>query len=154
MSDQNYADILNKSWDEIPEAKALPVGSYLLKGRNASYQPAKEAGKNPVVLFVYQAKEAMDDVNADELASLGENYSIEDNRIFHRFYIEGNPDWDNVRKHLVKHGVDLKGKTLEEGLKAFTGTEIIGYLDQNTFQSNATGAMVTQNVVKDFAVVE
>lgn len=152
MSD--YTDILKKSWDEIPEAAALPVGSYLLKARNASFQPAKEADKNPVVLFVYAPKEAMDDVDTGALAALGENYDIADNRIFKRFYIETNADWDNVRKHIVKHGVDLKGKSLEEGLTAVKGTEVIAYLDQSTYQDKATGEMKTNNDAKEFVPVE
>lgn len=149
----DYTDILKQSWDEIPEAKALPVGSYLLKARNASYQASKDADKNPVVLFVYAPKEAMDDVDADALSALGENYEIADNRIFKRFYIETNADWDQVRKHIVKHGVDLTGKTIEEGLKAVAGTEVIAWLDQSVYTDKATGEPKTSNDPKEFATV-
>lgn len=152
MSD--YADILQQSWDNIPEAKALPVGTYLLKARNASFQPPKSEDKKPVVLFVYQPKEAMDDVQSTELESLGENYDIADNRVFTRFFIESNADWDKVRKHIVKHGVDLKGKSLEDGLKSVANTEILAYLDQSTFTDKQTGEVRTQNDAKEFAPVD
>lgn len=151
MSD--YKEILSKSWDEIPEAKALPVGSYLLKARNASFQPPK-GDNSPMVMFVYAPKEAMDDVNTDALAALGDNYDIADNRVFKTFFIETNADWDAVRKHIVKHGVDLKGKSLEEGLAAIKGTEVIAYLDQKTFTSKQTGELVTNNDPKEFVPVE
>jgi len=152
MSD-NYEDILNQSWDQIPEAQTLPVGSYLLRGRNASYQPAKDADKSPVVLFVYQPKEPMDDVNEEELAALGENYDIADNKIFVRFYVDDNAQWDVVRNHLIKHGIDPKGKSIADSLKAFKGTEVIAYLDQRQY-TNAAGEQVTQNDAKQFAPVD
>lgn len=151
---EDYKDILKKSWDEIPEAVALPVGSYLLKARNASFQPAKDADKSPMVMFVYAPKEAMDDVNSDALAALGENYDISDNRIFKTFFIETNADWDAVRKHIVKHGVDLSGKSLEEGLAAVKGSEVIAYLDQKTYTDKATGELKTNNDPKEFVPVE
>lgn len=152
MSD--YADILQQSWDNIPEAKALPIGTYLLKARNATFQPPKADDKKPVVLFVYQPKEAMDDVSTADLEALGDNYDISDNRVFVRFFIETNADWDRVRKHIVKHGVEVKGKSIEEGLKAVQGSEVLAYLDQSTFTDKNTGEVRTQNDAKEFAPLE
>lgn len=151
MSD--YADIANLSWDEIQAPALLPVGSYLLKSRNASYQPSKEEGKSPTVMFVYQPKEAMEDVKSDELDELGADYDISENKIFHRFYIEDGSSWDVVRKHLEKHGVTVEGGVLET-LKKFKGTEVVAYLDQRSFTNKTTGAVVTQNVATEFAPVE
>lgn len=152
MSDSNYADILQQSWSEIPEPKVLPVGSYLLKGSNATFQKAKDETKNPSVLMVFQPKEAMDDVDQAALAELGDNYEVTENSVFHRVYIERKSDWDKVRKILAKMGVSVEG-SLEESFKAFRGAEVIGYLDQNTY-TNGEGNVITQNVIKEFAPVE
>lgn len=150
---EDYKDILSQSWDNIQEAHVLPVGSYLIKGRNASFQPSKEEGKSPAVMFVYAAKEPMDDVKTEELEALGTDYDITENRIFKRFYIETGADWDAVRKHLEKHGVSTKGRSIEDSLKAFKGTEVIAYLEQRNFTTKA-GEAATSNEPTTFAPVE
>lgn len=149
----DYADILTKSWDEIPEVKTLPNGSYLLRGRNASYQPAKNEDQSPAVLFVYTAKEAMDDVDAEDLEKLGDNYDLGANRVFQRFFVADGADWDNVRKHLSKHGIDAKGKSIQDSLKEFKGKEVVAYLSSRTFKTNA-GEDKEENVASNFTVAE
>lgn len=151
MSD--YADILKQSWDELPELVPLPQGSWLLRARGASYQPAKDADKSPTVTFIYSAKEPMDDVSQEELEALGSNYDVSSNRIFARFFVSDGADWDAVRKHLAKHGVEVKGKTIEESLKAIKGTEVIAYLGQRTYTNNA-GQDVVENNPSNFTAVE
>lgn len=149
----DFEDILNQSWDEIPTAKTLPDGSYRLRGRNASYQPAKSAEQNPSVLFVYTVKEPMDDVDADELKKLGGDYDFATNRIFFRMWVEDATDWDNVRKHLAKHGIETAGRAVNESLKAFKGTEVNAYLKQRTFTNNAGEQQIDNNPTQ-FAAVE
>lgn len=150
MSD--YAEIADLSWDNIQEPKALPVGTYLLKARNAVFQPSKEADKSPVVMFVYVPKEAMEDVKAEELEALGPDYDIAENKIFSRFYIEDGSSWDQVRKHLLKHGVEVSGK-IEDTLKKVKGTEVLAYLEQNTFKRK-DGSSAVGNNATEFAPVE
>lgn len=150
MSD--YKDIAELSWDEIQEPKVLPVGTYLLKLRNAVFQPAKEEDKSPVVMFVHVPKEAMADVKADELAELGGDYDIGENKIFTRFYIEDGSSWDQVRKLLQKHGVEPKG-SIVESLKSAKGSEVLGYLDQRAF-ARKDGSQGVANNVTEFAPVE
>lgn len=150
MSD--YAEIANLSWDEIQESQPLPVGTYLLKARNAVFQPSKEADKSPVVMFVYVPKEAMEDVKTEELEALGPDYDIGENKVFQRFYIEDGSSWDQVRKHLVKHGIEVEGK-IEDTLKKVKGTEVLAYLNQNTF-TRRDGTVGTGNNATEFAAVE
>lgn len=150
MSD--YADIANLSWDNIQEPKTLPVGSYLLKLKNAMFQPSKEEGKSPVVLFVHSPKEAMDDVKTDELEALGEEYDISENKIFTRFFIEDGSSWAQVRNLLAKHGLEVSGD-VNESLKKAKGAEVIGYLDQDRF-TRKDGTVGTGNKVTEFAPVE
>lgn len=148
MSDETYESLLDRSWDEIPEVKALPVGSYRLRGRNASYK-AGDGDKNPFFLFVYEVREPMDDVDEDALADLGPDYDVQENRVFHRIWVETGADMDGVRKHLAKHNVPLGG-TIKDSLKAFKGTEVIAYLDQRVFE-NSAGETVTENNAKSFS---
>lgn len=149
----DYEDVLNASWDNIPETKTLPVGSYLLEGRSASFQPAKEEDKSPIVLFVFTPREPMDDVSSEDLEALGDGYELDANRLFHRFYIESNADWDNVRKLLAKMGVETKGQSIADSLKQVRRKNVIGYLDQRTFV-NSAGETVQANNITSFAAVE
>lgn len=149
MSD--YAEIADLSWDNIQEPKPLPVGTYLLRARNAVFQPSKEADKSPVVMFVYVPKEAMEDVKSDELEALGADYDIGENKIFARFYIEDGSSWDQVRKHLAKHGIEATGK-IEDTLKKVKGTEVLAYLEQKTFTRKDQTVGVANNAT-EFAPV-
>lgn len=150
MSD--YADIADLSWDNIQEPKTLPVGTYLLKLRNVSFQPSKEEGKSPVVLFVHAPKEAMEDVRSEELEALGSEYDISENKVFTRKYIEDGASWAEVRNLLAKHGVEVSG-SVEESFKKAKGAEVLGYLDQNTF-TRKDGTVATGNNVTEFAKVD
>lgn len=150
MSD--YADIASMSWENIPEPKVLPVGSYLLRGRNASYQPSKEEGKSPTFMFVYSVKEPMDDVDAEALSGLGEDYDLASNQIFFRIYVETAADFAKVRRHLALHGVEAKGD-IKETLKKFKGTEVVAYLNQKQF-TDRQGETRTDNNAETFAAVK
>jgi hypothetical protein len=150
MSD--YADIADLSWENIQEPKTLPVGTYLLKGKNAVFQPSKEENKSPVVMFVFSPKEAMEDVKQEELEELGAEYDISENKIFHRVYIEDGSSWASVRNLLTKMGVEAKGDVVET-LKKVKGSEVLGYLDQNTF-TRKDGTVATGNNITEFALVE
>ena len=143
MAEDNYEEILSRGWDEIPEVRPLPTGSYLLKGRGAKYHPAKGDG-NPSILFVYTPMEPMDDVDDAELKALGANYDIKGNRIFYRAWLETGADWDTVRKHLAKHGIETKGKNISDSLGAFKGTEVVAHLGVRNY-TNGAGDLVTEN---------
>lgn len=148
---EEYADILKKSWDEIQEMQTLPVGSYLLKLRNISLQPPKGDG-DPRFMFVYEPKEALSDVDEDELAELGPDYDISENRIYATFWYSTSADLDKVRKHLAKHGVDVSG-TLEDSFKAAKGAEVVAYLTHRVFTDNA-GEPQTTNEAEGFKSVD
>jgi hypothetical protein len=151
MSD-DYVDILNKSWDDIPEPKMVPVGSFRLKGVNAKYMEAKDGDKNDALLFVYAPMEPQADVDPEELEELGD-YDISQNRVFARFWLETANDWDGVRRHLAKHGIESGGRTIKETLAAFKGSEVIAYLDHRTFV-NSVGETQIESDPKQFAPVD
>lgn len=150
---ENYADILNRSWDSIPTPKLLPTGSYLLKGKNVAMFPPKEAGQAIRVAFFYEPREAMDDVSEAELSALGEDYALSENDIVKQFFINRNKDWDAVRRHLALHGIDTEGKTQKETFDAFKNTEVIAYVGTKTFV-NGSGQQVTDNEPTSFAAVK
>lgn len=149
----DYGDILNRSWNEIPEPQTLPNGSWVLKGRNASYVAAREEGKNSKVLFFYTPTEPTDDVDREALAELGDGYDISQNQIAYTIWIEFAKDWDKVRKHLAKHGVDVDSMTIDQSLKAFKNTIVVANLEQRSYTNNA-GETVLENSPSNFAAVE
>ncbi len=150
---ETYESILDKQWDDIQKPEVLPVGSWLLQGRNAVHQPAKSADGNERILFVYSVKEPMDDVDEDALEALGADYDYTENRVFASFWLETGRDLDAVRNHLGKHGVDTKGQSIKESLVAFKGTQVVSYLDQKTYD-NAAGETVQDNNPTSFAALD
>ncbi len=151
MSD--YEDILNRSWDEIPEPQLLPVGSWRLKNRGASFMEAKSADQNDRVMFIYTAMEPLQDVDADAIAELGD-YDIGQNKLFFTIWIEGYNDWDAVRKHIAKHNIEVvPGETPLETFKRMKGSEVISWLDQRSFVATS-GDTVETNDPTQFAKVE
>lgn len=150
MSD--YSDIANLSWDNIQEPKVLPNGTYLLKLKNAVFQPSKEEGKSAMVMFVHSPKEAMSDVNSGELEALGEEYDISENKIFTRIYIEDGSSWAQVRNLLAKHGLKPSGD-VGASLKAAKGAEVLGYLVEDRFTRKDQSVGV-QNKVTEWAPVD
>lgn len=149
----DYEDILNRSWDEIPEPEILPVGSYRLKSRGATFMEAKSDSQNDRVMFIYSAMEPLPDVDADALAALGD-YDISQNRLFYTVWIEGVQDWDKVRKHILKHNLEVVEKeTPFETFKRMKGTEVIAWIDQRSYE-NKSGEMVESNDPTQFARVE
>lgn len=163
MVDKTYESILAGSWDELPEEKLLPEGSYRLRGRNVVRMPPKEEGQSERVLFFYNVVEAMDDVDADELASLGDDYDITENEVVAQFFVGKKKDADRIRKHLDMHGIEIptkeqvaKGadpKTIDESFEEFKGSETIAWLKQDTYTDNA-GNLRQDNKPSNFARVE
>lgn len=150
---EKYSDILNRNWDSIPVPQLLPVGTWLLRGRNVALFPPKEEGQSMRVAFFYEAKEPMDDVQQSELDALGEEYSYAENDIVKQFFINRNKDWDAVRRHLALHGIDTAGKEQSETFKEFKNAEVLAYLGTKTFTDQG-GTTKTENDPTTFAKVE
>lgn len=152
---ENYEDLLDRSFNEIPKPKTLPNGSWRLQGRNATIIEPKEAGKSRQVMFVYQATEPMDDVSDTELAALGADYDYGLKPVFVRFWLQEGADYDKLRKHLEKHGIDTSrdGISIKEMLKTeFRGTEVAAYLDKRSFV-DGVGEEQEENTATQFTPV-
>lgn len=150
----DYNDLLNTAWDEIPEIKLLPTGSYLLKGKNASFQAPKQEGQNAKVLFFYIPVDAIE-VDAEALAELGDDYDISENQVVYTIWIENSGDWNKVREHLAKHGIEDGSQSIGDSLKkSFRGTQVVGHIDIDTYTPKGGGETRIQNKVDNFAAVE
>ena|ERR1700730_8233370 len=135
---EKYSEILNRSWDDIPQPKLLPEGTWLLKVRNVQFFPANDERNQPDrVAFFFEAREPMDDVDAKDLAALGEGYSYSINEIAKQFSIFRTGDWEDVRKLLSMLGIETKGQDQAATFKAARGAEVLGYLSQQTFTTKA-----------------
>ena len=148
----DYNEMLNRSWDEIPETRTLPVGSWLLEGRNIVYME-KSGTTNARALLFYKPLEPMTDVNVKELEALGKDYDLSNNDVVATFWLERNKDWEALREHLELHGINTKGKPQIETFKAFKGSKIVSYLDVKNFKTK-TGAMKEDNEPVSFARFE
>lgn len=155
----SYKDIAHRQWDEIPEPKLLPVGSYLLKalgGRLKDIETTDDEGDTQqatLVNFGYSVVEPMSDVNEVDLEKLGEDYDFSMNKVYATFWINDDGDWGKVKKHLAKHGVNVSGMDVSESLKAVRGAKIAAYLDERSYTNNA-GDEVTENSPTNFVEYE
>ena len=149
---ETYESILDRQWGDVPKPVVLPDGSWLLKGENVVHMPPKESGDQRV-LFFYTPKEPMDDVDADAIEALGEDYDYGSNQVVYTIWLRHN-NWEPVRQHLALHGVDIGDNTTQkESFKAFKGTEIVAYLTTKTF-TDSNGVIRVENDPTNFAVVE
>lgn len=151
----NYDDLLNRTWDDIPEPVLLPGGGWLLVGKNAALIKPREAGKSLKILYTYGAKQAVS-VADDLLEELGD-YDITVNELNFTQYIETAADWDKVRRHLALHGVEMEGAILDEAgklafNKAFRGAEVVAEIGQRSYDNN-DGETIWQNSVAKFQKV-
>jgi hypothetical protein len=154
---ENFADILNQSWDDLPEpAPYLPNGTWLLKGRNIAYfdaDPDKEDSSARVVMF-FEPVEPMDDVDQEKLDELGPNYDFANNDVVKQVYINRAKDWVDVRKILELAHVPTEGRTQADTFKDFRNAKVLAYLNVRTFKNKRTGETVMQNDPTNFAEVE
>jgi hypothetical protein len=143
---EDLGNIMDRSWNDMPEVLLLPVGTYKLVTRNIAYMAPKEAGQNGKVVVFFIPKEPLSDVDTSDLP---ENYDITENEVTATFWIERNKDWQPVRDLLKALGVDTEGgDSMKDTFKAARKKEITAYVDVRSFQSR--GQTVTQNVATDF----
>lgn len=147
---EKYSDLLNRSWDDIPQPKLLPEGTWLLKVRNVSYFPKNDEKNQPErVAFFFEAKEPMDDVDGSELTALGKDYDYAINDVVKQFSIFRPKDWNDVRSLLGLMGIESKGASQAETFKAAKGHEVFGFLQRSVFTTKA-GETKEDNSVASF----
>lgn len=148
----DYDDILNRSWDEIPEPTLLPDGDYLLKSRGAKYHAA-EGTRNARINFGYEVVEPVSIDDPDAQAELGEGYDFGENDIFFTIWVERLKDWAGVRRHLGAHGMELDGVNVQDALKSVKETLVVARIGTRSYV-NKNGEEVTENTATNFRAVE
>lgn len=155
--DDSYEAIAETSWDDIPEPKILPKGTWKLRGKNAKRMNGGEG--TDYVLFFYKAEEPMSDVDDADLDALGKDYDFNINDLSFRIYIETLADYRKVQAFLSKHGVEPsvdestgKAEGIDATLKKFKNSEVLSVLGKRTFKDK-TGELRTDNTLTAFASV-
>lgn len=153
--DNDYDEILNRTWDEIPDEKVLPDGWYVLTAKNANFQKPKGDGNAKILIF-YTVADALGEDDGgprqDALEALGADYDMTENEIVQTIWVSGNKDWRAAKRHLALLGVTTEGKSLMDGLKEVKGNPIAARLEYRTYQNKA-GITVEQNDPKEFAPI-
>lgn len=148
---ESYGSILNRQWEDVQEEKTLPLGTFALKCRGASFKEAREEGQKDYFQFIHQVESPSDDVDLSQLEELGANYDLHINRIFTKVWYETDADMRTVKAILKAHGVEPKG-SIQETLAAMKNRTAMGYLGIENFTDNA-GQARTKNVVKAWSPV-
>lgn len=157
MSVSNYDDILNRTWEDVPEPVLLPGGGWLFKGQSAGLVKPREEGEGKLkVIFNYKAVRPVT-VAEDLLDELGD-YDFTINDLSFTIFLESAADWDKVRKHLAIHGVEMKGSILDENgklafNKAFRDSEVVAEVSQRSYE-NRDGDTIWQNSLSKFQAVD
>lgn len=153
---ETYEDLLKSGWNELPDPKVLPEGSWLLKKTRGSYfKEDEDRGLSARVSFEFKPVEPMDDVDAEEIDKLGPDYDIGENRVEYTIFVERSADWKRkVLPFLAKLGVgvDPNEDPRETVKKRGNGNTIIAYLGTRTFTTR-DGEVVEQNTAKQFRAV-
>lgn len=149
---QDFEDLLNMTWDDIPVPQTIPDGGWMLAGANVALVKPKDDNGDLKVLFTYKAKSPVS-VAQDLLDEMGE-YDITINDLNYTIYIKSAADWDKVRKHVALHGIELEGAlfTADKKLafaKAFRNAEIVAEVGTRSYE-NSEGVTVFDNSLSKF----
>lgn len=148
-----YDELYNRTWADIPEPKTLPEGSWVLKATSAARKNNEDNDKmGPTVNVVFSVVEPMNDVDTGELDALGDNYDVTGNKIFHKFFLRDGGS-ENVRKFLKNLGIYDETLTPDENLKLVKGQQVVAFLGQRPYKDRDGNERV-DNVIKAFSVAE
>lgn len=151
----NYEDILNSTVENLPKTQDTPNGSWLLRLKNATLVKPKTEGKSPRVLFFYNPKEPMDDVDAEGLeAGQAAGYDFSQNDVVAQFFAAKPKDWEAIVRHLELHGIQTAGtgKSLQQLLKDAGGEEVYGFVTTQSYVNEA-GQEIRSDVASQFTPV-
>jgi hypothetical protein len=127
----DFTQALDVKVAEIERPPLPPVGHYIFKVSKPAVFGDVGNGRFDTVDFVLQGVEATDDVDQDDLASVGGPTAI---NLRHRFMFNKGDDEEskananrtlfNLRTFLEKHlGMDIEGITLKEAIDQAVGQQ-------------------------------
>lgn len=160
MSD-SYEDILNMTWEDVPDAVTLPVGPYKVKGKFLSFKQAADEGQNDRFSLTFVVQGPLEGVDEDALAELGDDYDYSANQVEKTLWIDSKASWGDVRKTLLNVGVEPSGNIFEpdgkinKGLqRSFRNVEIGAHLGERTYPDKETGEMKSVNTLSKFIALD
>jgi hypothetical protein len=122
----DYDDILDKSFSEIPMPKDVPLTNYLATCDGMSFVKPKKEGVSPQVLVFFRLSSPVEALDEDDIAELGTDYNFELNRYARQVWISEGRDWKTVLDILHTLGVDTEdGLTVKEAMKNAKGREAV-----------------------------
>ena len=150
MSDEHEFDfdgIFAKSRDEVPPVIDCPTGIWRLGIISAGkFEPQGDNSGGIMVIFRPIEPGADVDPSLVEAADGVENLD----RIFARFFVDGNRALNRVWDFMEKTGAEVSGRNLTEVLNAIKGYEVYAKVDHKPRKGEDGGVFVN---VSDFAEV-
>jgi hypothetical protein len=133
----DYDDILDRSFDDIPMPKDLPLTSFNAVCDGVSFVKPKKEDGNPKVLFFFKMTSPVEALDDDVMAELGTDYDFNLNRYARGVWIGEGRDWKTVLEILHTIGVDTEDKTVKEAMKSAAGHEAVVKLQRGrTYTGN------------------
>lgn len=136
---RSFEDFFKMGRSEVPEPQRIPRGHYIVVCRGVNKRPPKTEDKSGLISFGYEPYQPTDDVDPDELAALGENYSIRDDRAWSDHWLKDARDLKGVFAHIELHGVDTSEGDLGELLKKVVNKRLVAYLEPEDYMHPVKG---------------
>lgn len=124
MATPNFGALLDKPSTEIERPKPLPAGSYtcVVKGLPRFDKSSKK--QTEFVEFTLQPLAAGEDVDADELESMG---GIANKTIRATYYITEDALW-RLKDFLAHLGIEDEDRSLRQMIEDAPGKQVIAYI--------------------------
>lgn len=155
MSGTDYADIMDRSLDEVKETDLVPAGPWMLRGtiaisKKVEYEDENtgEPVKGTKLSFGYEAQEPLPGVDPEAVQAGG----FDGHTIWVNKTVKDADSEARALAYLAKHGLDTTGRKWKDILKAFKGSYVKGNVGVRTFTTR-DGEMVKQNELTEVAAV-
>lgn len=151
MSDNStkaFTDLLNTPADQEIKVPVTPIGSWRLTIKAVKLREPKDEDTPGELLYGFQPVEPQEDVDAEEVAVMGEE--LENTLIWHKFRLRDKKDARKLQKFLEAVGAELSGRSLIEAGKSVEGYEVIAYVNHD---DNKNDPEMPYTRLSDFAPV-
>ncbi len=150
MSDFEFDDILESSFDEVEEPKTPPSGTWELEVISGKLRKRNGENGGPIgeASFACKLVKALDDVNDAQLTEFGDN-GIEVSRVYHQIGIWERRDEWNIKRFLEKVlGVSTEGLSKSEGVAAAKGYHFTAFLKHSLNEKDPDNPYVNTEDVR------
>jgi len=128
----DFTSLLDKRADEVEAPALLPEGSYIMT--ITQYRTGESAQKKtPYVEFDLKINEALDDVDAEELAKVK---NLTEKTLKTQFFLVEDALF-RLKEFCVKAGLPVEGRSFSEILSEIAGSQIKGIVTHRVNPNNA-----------------